>query len=186
METMKAAVLHDVRDLRVVDVPKPSAGRDGVLVRVRTVGVCGTDLHTYKRGLFKEMSLPQEDGVLFGHDLATQQGQCQQPELRLSENMAWMPIAPGRFAVFRHRGPPHTMYRSWQAIYREWLPGSGQGRSPMMSLRSSLKMTSLLRSVWATFSKASRWLTSKSRVRSKAPWIILRTSRSICEASSSE
>jgi threonine dehydrogenase-like Zn-dependent dehydrogenase len=70
METMKAAVLKDVRDLRIVDVPKPSAGRDGVLVRVRTVGVCGTDLHTYKRGMFREMSLPQAEGVLFGHEFS--------------------------------------------------------------------------------------------------------------------
>jgi AraC family transcriptional regulator len=65
-------------------------------------------------------------GVLFGYDLATQQGRCQQPELRLGPSMAWMTIAPGRFAVFHHRGPLHTLYRSWQAIYRDWLPGSGQ------------------------------------------------------------
>jgi len=70
MQTMKAAVLREAGDLRVVDVAKPSAGRDGVLVRVRAVGVCGTDLHTYKRGLFREMSLPQQDGVLFGHEFS--------------------------------------------------------------------------------------------------------------------
>lgn len=70
METMKAAVLYDVRDLRTVDVPKPDTGDNGVLVRVNTVGVCGTDLHTYKKGMFKEMSLPQEKGVLFGHEFA--------------------------------------------------------------------------------------------------------------------
>jgi AraC family transcriptional regulator len=65
-------------------------------------------------------------GVLFGYDLATQQGECRQPEVALSAHMAWMPIAAGRFAVFRHRGPPQTLFRAWQAIYREWLPGSGQ------------------------------------------------------------
>jgi threonine dehydrogenase-like Zn-dependent dehydrogenase len=67
---MKAAVLRDIRDLVVMDVPKPSAGKDGVLVRVRSVGVCGTDLHTYKRGMFREMSLPQAEGVLFGHEFS--------------------------------------------------------------------------------------------------------------------
>jgi 2-desacetyl-2-hydroxyethyl bacteriochlorophyllide A dehydrogenase len=70
MNTMKAAVLRDVRDLVVVDVPRPTAGHDGVLVRVRTVGVCGTDLHTYKLGMFREMSLPQAEGVLFGHEFS--------------------------------------------------------------------------------------------------------------------
>jgi len=67
---MKAAVLYDVRDMRVVDVPRPTAGDDGVLIKVNTVGVCGTDLHTYKKGMFKEMSLSQEEGILFGHEFA--------------------------------------------------------------------------------------------------------------------
>jgi 2-desacetyl-2-hydroxyethyl bacteriochlorophyllide A dehydrogenase len=70
METMKAAVLYDVRDLRVVDVPKAQTGDSGVLIKVNTVGVCGTDLHTYKLGMFKEMSLPTEEGALFGHEFA--------------------------------------------------------------------------------------------------------------------
>ena len=70
METMKAAVLHGERDLRVVDVPKAQAGDDGVLVHVNSVGVCGTDLHTYKLGMFKEMCLPQEAGLLFGHEFS--------------------------------------------------------------------------------------------------------------------
>jgi threonine dehydrogenase-like Zn-dependent dehydrogenase len=67
---MKAAVLYDVQDLRVVDVPKPTEGEDGILIKVNAVGVCGTDLHTYKKGMFKEMSLPQEEGILFGHEFA--------------------------------------------------------------------------------------------------------------------
>jgi 2-desacetyl-2-hydroxyethyl bacteriochlorophyllide A dehydrogenase len=70
METMKAAVLYGNRDLRVVEIPKATAGDNGVLVRVRSVGVCGTDLHTYKLGMFREMSLPQQDGILFGHEFS--------------------------------------------------------------------------------------------------------------------
>ena len=69
-QTMKAAVLRDVRDLQVVDTARPEPGDDGVLVRVRTVGICGTDLHTYKLGLFREMSLPVADGALFGHEFS--------------------------------------------------------------------------------------------------------------------
>ncbi|GGO88876.1 sorbitol dehydrogenase [Marinobacterium nitratireducens] len=70
METMKAAVLHGNRDLRVIDIPRPGADDNSVLVRVSSVGVCGTDLHTYKLGMFKEMCLPQEQGLLFGHEFA--------------------------------------------------------------------------------------------------------------------
>jgi threonine dehydrogenase-like Zn-dependent dehydrogenase len=70
MQTMKAAVLYGDRDLRVVDVPKAQAGDNGVMIRVKSVGVCGTDLHTYKLGMFREMSLPQEEGILFGHEFS--------------------------------------------------------------------------------------------------------------------
>ena len=33
--------------MRARDIPKPTAGDDGVLIKVKAVGVCGTDLHTY-------------------------------------------------------------------------------------------------------------------------------------------
>ncbi len=33
--------------MRATDIPKPTAGDDGVLIKVKAVGVCGTDLHTY-------------------------------------------------------------------------------------------------------------------------------------------
>jgi len=67
---MKAAVFYGPRDLKVVETAKPEAGPVGVLVRVKAVGVCGTDLHTYKTGIFKEMSLPVEGGAVFGHEFA--------------------------------------------------------------------------------------------------------------------
>jgi len=41
---MKALVLHGIRDLRVEEVPTPKAGPGEVLVRVRAVGLCGSDV----------------------------------------------------------------------------------------------------------------------------------------------
>jgi len=71
MSEMKAALLYGDRDLRVADIQKPAAGDNGVVIDVKAVGVCGTDLHAYKMGLFKEMSIPQADGsVLFGHEFS--------------------------------------------------------------------------------------------------------------------
>jgi threonine dehydrogenase-like Zn-dependent dehydrogenase len=67
---MKAAVLYGDRNLQVVDVPRAEVGDGGVLVEVKAVGVCGTDLHTYKLGMFKDMSIPAGDGILFGHEFA--------------------------------------------------------------------------------------------------------------------
>lgn len=45
---MKAAVLDDVEKMVVRDVPDPAPGPHEVLLGVRAVGVCGTDLHLYR------------------------------------------------------------------------------------------------------------------------------------------
>jgi len=47
---MKALVLHGTHDLRVEERPKPKPGRGQVLMRVRAVGVCGSDVHYYSHG----------------------------------------------------------------------------------------------------------------------------------------
>src|SRR2546429_3738114 len=47
---MRAAVLHDIRDIRVTEIPAPTPAADEVIVRVKAVGVCGSDLHSYLAG----------------------------------------------------------------------------------------------------------------------------------------
>lgn len=42
---MKVAVLHAPLDLRLDDVPTPTAGANDLLVKVSSAGICGTDLH---------------------------------------------------------------------------------------------------------------------------------------------
>jgi len=66
MSKMKAAVLHKPLDLRVemVDVPQVSA-RD-VLVRMRRVGICGSDAHFYLRGRIG--SFVVEKPLILGHE----------------------------------------------------------------------------------------------------------------------
>jgi len=45
---MKAAVLHGIRNIRLEDVPKPEISSDEVLIKVKDVGICGTDIHFYR------------------------------------------------------------------------------------------------------------------------------------------
>ena len=50
MAEMRAALIHKAHDMRVETVPRPEP-RDGeLLLRVRAVGVCGSDLHYYREG----------------------------------------------------------------------------------------------------------------------------------------
>lgn len=48
---MKAAVFHDVKDIRVEEVEIPSYGETQVRVQVEWAGICGSDLGVYHYGL---------------------------------------------------------------------------------------------------------------------------------------
>jgi len=66
---MKAVTFVGKRDVRVVEVPTPSAGCDGVVVRVRACGICGTDLHVYNSALFVDVSSTDIAGYpIIGHE----------------------------------------------------------------------------------------------------------------------
>ncbi|MFS8522743.1 MAG: alcohol dehydrogenase catalytic domain-containing protein, partial [Micromonosporaceae bacterium] len=47
---MRAAVLHGRHDLRIEEVPVPRPGPGEVVLRVRAVGLCGTDAAEYAHG----------------------------------------------------------------------------------------------------------------------------------------
>src|SRR5215468_8683746 len=46
--TMRAAFYHGPRVFRPGTAPTPEPGRDEALLRVRRVGICGTDLHIFQ------------------------------------------------------------------------------------------------------------------------------------------
>jgi len=50
MDTMRASVLRGVHDVIVEERPVPTPAEDEVLVRVGSVGVCGSDIHYYEHG----------------------------------------------------------------------------------------------------------------------------------------
>ncbi|CAM3544123.1 MULTISPECIES: NAD(P)-dependent alcohol dehydrogenase [Saccharibacillus] len=47
---MKAAVMHELRQITIEEVPVPEIGPNEVLIRVMAVGICGSDLHYYDHG----------------------------------------------------------------------------------------------------------------------------------------
>ena len=63
---MKAVVHYGPKDYRLEEIDDPSAGEDGLVVRVRAAGVCGGDLHAYK-GLYMER-VPGKQ--VYGHENA--------------------------------------------------------------------------------------------------------------------
>ncbi|MBC8224789.1 alcohol dehydrogenase catalytic domain-containing protein, partial [Candidatus Bathyarchaeota archaeon] len=64
-KTMKAAVKTAEGDFEIKEVPIPEITRpDYVLVKVRSAGVCGSDLHSWK------VPRPEAVGRITGHELA--------------------------------------------------------------------------------------------------------------------
>jgi len=111
---MKAAMLYDVKDLRIEDVEVPEVKAGEVLVKVKTATTCGTDLKIFQRGYVERMiKLP----TVFGHEWAGEVvevgegldwpekgmrvragnsapclhcAMCQKGEHNLCENMIWL------------------------------------------------------------------------------------------------
>lgn len=67
---MKAAVYHGPRDIRVQDLDQPGITENEILVRVRACGICGSDLHMYRLGMFEVLGRPVANGRVMGHELS--------------------------------------------------------------------------------------------------------------------
>jgi len=63
-----AAVLHAKRDVRLEVRPLPTLGDRDVLVEVRSVGVCGSDVHYYEHGRIG--SFVVEKPLVLGHEVS--------------------------------------------------------------------------------------------------------------------
>jgi (R,R)-butanediol dehydrogenase/meso-butanediol dehydrogenase/diacetyl reductase len=66
---MLGAVWYGPRDLRVEEVPDPSAGPGQVVIEVSRNGICGSDLHTYV-GSDTGGAAMHVPGVVLGHEFA--------------------------------------------------------------------------------------------------------------------
>jgi threonine dehydrogenase-like Zn-dependent dehydrogenase len=60
--TMRAAVFHGPNDIRVDEVPRPTAGPGEAVIRVTLTTICGTDVHILKG------EYPVEPGLIVGHE----------------------------------------------------------------------------------------------------------------------
>lgn len=63
---MRAAVLRGPKDIRIETAETPSIRDDEILVRVMACGICGTDVHAYKKGAGAK---PQKRLIL-GHEFS--------------------------------------------------------------------------------------------------------------------
>jgi len=65
---MRAARLHGIRDLRLEQVPRPAPGPDEVLLKVASVGICGSDVHYYLQGRIGSQIVTGP--IILGHEFS--------------------------------------------------------------------------------------------------------------------
>lgn len=63
-ETMRAAVFKETMNITIEDVPMPDIGPKDVLIKVKNCGICGSDIHSFKTGMFVE------PGQIMGHEFS--------------------------------------------------------------------------------------------------------------------
>src|SRR6266513_5623732 len=68
--TMTTAVLYAPRDLRIEQRPVPSPSEGEVLVRILSVGVCGSDVHYYDHGRIADFVV--RSPLVLGHESSGQ------------------------------------------------------------------------------------------------------------------
>lgn len=61
---MKAAVFYGAKDFRIENIEDPEIEPTDILVKVKVCGICGSDLHAYKQGIFSR------PGFVMGHEIA--------------------------------------------------------------------------------------------------------------------
>ena len=75
---VKAALWYEKEDIRIEEVPEPSAGAGEVKLRIKACGICGSDLHEYRSGPFiiprRPHPLTQRFGgpVILGHEFTAE------------------------------------------------------------------------------------------------------------------
>jgi L-iditol 2-dehydrogenase len=68
MPEMRAAVMHGIGDIRLETRPVPVPGPGEALVKVKSVGICGSDVHYYAEGRIGRYVVEQP--MILGHECA--------------------------------------------------------------------------------------------------------------------
>jgi len=65
-QQMKAAVMKGIRKVEIENLPVPVPKEDEVLVRIKSVGVCGSDIHYFIEGRIGDYIV--EPPFILGHE----------------------------------------------------------------------------------------------------------------------
>jgi L-idonate 5-dehydrogenase len=90
---MRVCVIHQLRDLRLEEHDRPSITPQGVLIRVRAGGICGSDLHYYFEGRNGDFAI--REPFVPGHEVSGEVFQVGAEVTRVAAGQR-VAIHPGR------------------------------------------------------------------------------------------
>ncbi|TDW83322.1 zinc-binding dehydrogenase [Kribbella sp. VKM Ac-2566] len=128
---MRAAVLEAPRQVSVTDVPDPEMG-DDVLLRMRAVGLCGSDLHTWS-GHHPFRKPP----VVLGHEGAGEVVSSGDPRFRAGDRVAVLPALSCWKCTRCEAGHPHLCKHKrvpglgWPGMLSEYFVAPGRVLVPL-------------------------------------------------------
>ncbi|MHB9092482.1 MAG: NAD(P)-dependent alcohol dehydrogenase, partial [Chloroflexota bacterium] len=104
---MKAAVLYKAHDLRIEEQPRPAPAADEVLIKIKAVGICGSDMHLYDEGRVGNAVL--ERPIVLGHEAAGEVVEVGSAvtALKVGDRVAIEPGVPDRTCVYCKHGDYH-------------------------------------------------------------------------------
>jgi L-iditol 2-dehydrogenase len=138
---IKAFKLHGPADLRLEEVERPKPAEDEALVQIKSVGVCGSDVHYYRRGRIGPFIV--EKPMILGHECSGEIVEVgrQVAHLKLGDRVVIEPGIPCRTCWYCRNGrynkcpsikfmatPPYdgalVEYVAWAADYLFKMPDS--------------------------------------------------------------
>jgi len=125
---MKSVRLHGTGDLQIHDEPIPVVGVGEKLVRIKSVGVCGSDLHWFSEGAIGDAKL--ERPLVLGHEFAG--------ETKDGQRVAIDPAIPCGHCEFCEHGHPNLCenmifagHGQQDGALREWMAWSEKSLFPI-------------------------------------------------------
>lgn len=104
---MQAAELVGAGHFQIVDLPVPQPGPGEVLLKVTAVGLCGSDLHSYRDGNIGGIPIP--NGYILGHEFAGEVVALGEGVTNryVGQRLAVDPAVPCEHCEFCHMGHPN-------------------------------------------------------------------------------
>ena len=117
---MKAAVYRGPGDIVIEEIEQPKTGDQDILVKVYACGICGSDLHTYKDGLYAQ------PGQVMGHEFSGQVVEVGErvADIREGDRITAIPLVGCRHCHMCRRGLYYLCLDKFGRSIAYGLPGA--------------------------------------------------------------